>query len=58
MSEVTTTKPIWFEGKPIDPGTVIDLPEVDAIYLVGIGRAVRVTDEKPADEKPARKKAK
>ncbi len=42
MVEILTTEAAWFEGNPVEPGTVVSVSEADAAYLVGIGRATRV----------------
>lgn len=50
--EIITTTPAWFDGAPVDSGTVVDVPEADAAYLIGIGRAEHVTpapSEAPAE---------
>ena len=36
--EVQVIKAMYFQGKPVAPGEVIDLPPADAQYLIGIGR--------------------
>ena len=42
MVEILTTEAAWFDGNPVEPGTVVSVSEADAAYLVGIGRATRV----------------
>lgn len=62
MPEVKILKPLWHEGRRKDPGTVIDIAESDAAYLVGIGRVERIDtiDEVDAIDAPttARKRKK
>ena len=40
--EVIVLKAFMAYGKPVQPGTVIDLPVADAAYAIGIKRAERV----------------
>ena len=42
MPEVRITKPMWIGGKPVEPDTVVDLPESDVAYQVSLGRVERI----------------
>lgn len=57
MTEAKTLKPIWYEGKPIAVGSVINLTDSDFAYLSSIGRVEQIdATEAPAakPKKPAK----
>ena len=56
--EVKVIQPMFHQGKPVEPGEVIDIASIaDVQYLVGIGRVAEIDDsEPPAKAKPAGKK--
>lgn len=55
--EIIVTTAFMAHGNRVEPGDVIDLPEADAAYVIGLGRAEKVTAPAEApSEKP--KKAK
>jgi len=55
--EVQVTQAMYFQGKPVSPGEVIDLPPADAQYLIGIGRVESIGDAvaKPMEIKPVKR---
>jgi hypothetical protein len=58
MTEIKTLKPMWADGKIVEPGHVLSLPDADAAYLISIQRAERVTADAPpkGPAKPAKAK--
>lgn len=53
MPEVCIKKPMWIDGKPVEPDTVVNLPESEAVYQIGLGRAERIVsavETLPSDE--------
>jgi hypothetical protein len=55
--EVQVTQAMYFQGKPVSPGEVIDLPPADAQYLIGIGRVESIDEvvAKPMEIKPVKR---
>ncbi len=47
--ECITLSPAWYEGRPVDPGTLIVLSESEAAYAESIGRVVRVPEPEPEE---------
>jgi hypothetical protein len=56
--EVQVTKAMYFQGKPVAPGEVIDLPPADAQYLIGIGRVESIGEAVAKPKESKRTKAK